>query len=89
MAENLKDLKAENEQLKAENADLKKKLEYTREQFVRLMSRNLDLSDRIEGDLEFRRRVHFTTGIYKKTDYDKKQQMGGLLGQCHLNYQPS
>ena len=57
MAENLKDLKAENEQLKAENADLKKKLEYTREQFVRLMSRNLDLSDRIEGDLEFRRRV--------------------------------
>lgn len=57
MAENLKDLKAENEQLKAENADLKKKLEYTREQFVRLMSRNLDLSDRIEGDLEFRRRI--------------------------------
>lgn len=57
MAENLKDLKAENEQLKAENADLKKKLEYTKEQFVRLMSRNLDLSDRIEGDLEFRRRV--------------------------------
>lgn len=57
MAENLKDLKAENEQLKAENADLKKKLEYTKEQFVRLMSRNLDLSDRIEGDLEFHRRV--------------------------------
>jgi transcriptional regulator GlxA family with amidase domain len=57
MADNVKELKAENEQLKAENAELKHQLDYTREQFVRLMSRNLDLSDRIEGDLEFRRRV--------------------------------
>lgn len=57
MADNVKELKAENEQLKAENAELKHQLDYTREQFVRLMSRNLDLSDRIEGNLEFRRRV--------------------------------
>lgn len=64
MADNMKELKAENERLKAENerqkaenAELKKQIDYTREQFVRLMSRNLDLSDRIEGDLEFRRRV--------------------------------
>lgn len=57
MADDLKKLKAENERLTAEVAELKKQLDYTREQFVRLMSRNLDLSDRIEGDLEFRRRV--------------------------------
>lgn len=57
MADDLKKLKAENERLTAENAELKQQLDYTREQFVRLMSRNLDLSDRIEGDLEFRRRV--------------------------------
>ena len=57
MADEMKELKAENERLKAENAELKQQLDYTREQFVRLMSRNLDLSDRIEGDLEFRRRV--------------------------------
>lgn len=57
MTDDLKKLKAENERLTAENAELKQQLDYTREQFVRLMSRNLDLSDRIEGDLEFRRRV--------------------------------
>ena len=57
MADQLKQLQAENDRLKAENAELKKQLDYTKEQFVRLMSRNLDLSDRIEGDLEFRRRV--------------------------------
>lgn len=57
MADDLKKLKAENERLTVENAELKQQLDYTREQFVRLMSRNLDLSDRIEGDLEFRRRV--------------------------------
>ena len=54
MADDLKKLKAENERLTAENAELKQQLDYTREQFVRLMSRNLDLSDRIEGDLEWR-----------------------------------
>ena len=57
MAENVKELKAEIEHLQAENAELRRQLDYTKEQFVRLMSRNLDLSDRIEGDLEFRRRV--------------------------------
>ena len=57
MADQLKQLQAENDRLKAENGELKKQLDYTKEQFVRLMSRNLDLSDRIEGDLEFRRRV--------------------------------
>lgn len=57
MADNVKQLQAEIERLKAENAELKKQLDYTKEQFVRLMSHNLDLSERIEGDMEFRRRV--------------------------------
>ena len=55
--EELKQLQEENEQLRAANAELRKQLDYTREQFVRLMSRNLDLADRIEGNMEFRRRV--------------------------------
>lgn len=57
MADQVKQLQAEIERLTAENAELRKQLNYTKDQFVRLMSRNLDLSDRIEGDLEFRRRV--------------------------------
>ena len=48
MAENVKELKAEIEHLQAENAELRRQLDYTKEQFVRLMSRNLDLSDRID-----------------------------------------
>lgn len=57
MADNQKQLQAENEQLRAENAELRKQLDYTREQFVRLMHRNLDLTDRIEDYMQFRQRV--------------------------------
>lgn len=57
MADNIKQLNARIEQLEAQNADLKKRLDYMNEQFVRLMSHNLDLSERLEGDMELRRRV--------------------------------
>lgn len=57
MADDVKKLKAEIERLKTENEELKKQLDYTQGQFVRLMSHNLDLSERLEGDMEMRRRV--------------------------------
>ena len=57
MADDVKQLKAEIERLKAENQELKQQLDYTRGQFVRLMSHNLDLAERLEDDMEMRRRV--------------------------------
>lgn len=64
MAQKDSDLKAEVDRLKAEvqrlteeNASQKEQIDYMREQFVRLMSHNLDLSERLEGDMEMRRRI--------------------------------
>ena len=57
MANDVKQLKAEIERLKAENQELKQQLDYTHGQFVRLMSHNLDLAERLEDDMEMRRRV--------------------------------
>ena len=57
MADDVKHLKAEIERLKAENQELKQQLDYTHGQFVRLMSHNLDLAERLEDDMEMRRRV--------------------------------
>lgn len=61
MADDIKKLKAEVERLTAENEDLKQQLLYTQQQFVRLMSHNLDLAERLEGDMEMRRRVDVAT----------------------------
>ena len=44
-------------QLQDENASLKKKVEELREEMLRLISRNLDLSERLEYDVELRRRT--------------------------------
>ena len=55
--DDVKQLKAEIERLTTENQELRQQLDYTREQFVRLMSHNLDLAERLEGDMELRRRV--------------------------------
>ena len=52
MADDVKQLKAEIERLKAENQELKQQLDYTHGQFVRLMSHNLDLAERLEDDME-------------------------------------
>jgi len=57
MADDVKQLKADVERLTAENAELKRQLDDVKDQFIRLISHNLDLTERIEGDMEFRRRV--------------------------------
>jgi len=41
----------------AENAVLKNEVEHLKDELVRLVSRNLDLSERMEADTELRRRV--------------------------------
>ena len=57
MADDTKKLKAECERLTAENATLKVEVERLKDELVRLVSRNLDLSERLEEDVEMRRRV--------------------------------
>jgi len=44
-------------QLQAEKAELQKEVEHLRSELIRLVSRNLDLSERLEEDLEMRRRT--------------------------------
>lgn len=52
-----KQLKADNERLQAENADLRRQIEEFKDQFIRLMNRNLALSEQLEEDVEQRRRA--------------------------------
>lgn len=57
MADDTKKLKAECERLTAENVTLKEEVERLRDELIRLVGRNLDLSERLEEDVEMRRRV--------------------------------
>lgn len=50
-------------QLQDENAFLKKEVEHLRDELVRLVSRNLDLSERLEYDVELRRRTEVAREI--------------------------
>ena len=49
--------KEEIQRLQEENAALRKELENLKNELIRLVSRNLDLSERLEEDLEMRRRT--------------------------------
>lgn len=53
----IKQLQADNERLSAENASLKQQMESLKEQFMRLMNRNLALSEQLEGDFMLRLRA--------------------------------
>ena len=43
--------------LQEENAELRREVEKLKNELIRLVSRNLDLSERLEEDLEMRRRT--------------------------------
>lgn len=49
--------------LQDENAFLKKELERLKDEMIRLVSRNLDLSERLEDDVELRRRTEVAREI--------------------------
>ena len=57
MAESKKQSKPDSEQLIAENAALRAEVERLKDELVRLVSRNLDLTERLEYDVELRRRT--------------------------------
>lgn len=50
-------------QLQEENAFLKKEVERLKDELVRMVSRNLDLSERLEWDVELRRRAQVAREI--------------------------
>jgi transcriptional regulator GlxA family with amidase domain len=49
--------KEEIQRLQEENAALRKEIDQLKDELIRLVSRNLDLSERLEEDLEMRRRT--------------------------------
>ena len=56
-AEEIKQLQDVCEHLKSENAFLKGEVERLKDELVRMVSRNLDLSEQLEWDVELRRRT--------------------------------
>ncbi len=64
---NPKDIKMKDQEeitrLREENAALRQEVDHLRNEMVRLVSRNLDLSQRLEEDIEFRRRTEVAREI--------------------------
>ena len=73
-------------QLQDENASLKKKVEELREEMLRLISRNLDLSERLEYDVELRRRTEVAREIMainleRQRNADLAETIGVSMGR--------
>ena len=51
------------QQLQAENAALRAEIDQLKDEMMRLISRNLDLSERLEDDVDLRRRVQVAREI--------------------------
>lgn len=77
----IKQILAENEQLKADNERLQ-------EDLIRLISHNLDLTERLEEDMEFRRRVEVARelleGNIKRQNNADLQDDGQLMALIDL-----
>lgn len=55
---------SELEQLRAENAALREEVSQLKDEMIRLVSRNLDLTERFEDDVDLRRRVQVAREIF-------------------------
>ncbi|MBQ2186427.1 MAG: hypothetical protein II402_06905, partial [Bacteroidaceae bacterium] len=53
------------QRLQEENAALREEVERLKNELIRLVSRNLDLSERLEEDLEMRRRTDVARELLK------------------------
>ena len=74
------------ERLKAENASLRQELERLKNEIIRLVSRNLDISERLEEDVELRRRAEVARELFegnlerqRNADLHDDAQLMGLI----------
>ena len=74
------------ERLKAENASLRQELERLKNEIIRLVSRNLDISERLEEDVELRRRAEVARELFegnlerqRNADLQDDAQLMGLI----------
>ena len=74
------------ERLKAENASLLQELERLKNEIIRLVSRNLDISERLEEDVELRRRAEVARELFegnlerqRNADLQDDAQLMGLI----------
>ncbi len=80
--EEIRRLQADNERLKAENADLRRQIEEMKDQFIRLMNRNLALSEQLEEDVEQRRRAEVARELMEGNA--KRQRNADLQDDAQL-----
>lgn len=89
-----KSLKAENQQLRKEVEKLRERVEHLRNEMIRLIGRNLDLSEQLEANVEFRRRALVAKEILsvnierqRNADLQDDSQLMGLL-ELRMEQQP-
>ena len=80
--EEIRRLQDDNERLKAENADLRRQIEEMKDQFIRLMNRNLALSEQLEEDVEQRRRAEVARELMEGNA--KRQRNADLQDDAQL-----
>ena len=80
--EEIRRLQADNERLKAENTDLRRQIEEMKDQFIRLMNRNLALSEQLEEDVEQRRRAEVARELMEGNA--KRQRNADLQDDAQL-----
>lgn len=80
--EEVRRLQADNERLQAENADLRRQVEEFKNQFIRLINRNLALSEQLEEDVEQRRRAEVARELMEGNA--KRQRNADLQDDAQL-----
>ena len=67
-------MKEDLKKLQEENAFLREEVDRLKDELIRLVSRNIDLSERLEGDIELRRRTEVAREIMEGSNNGQSKQ---------------
>ncbi|MCR5239797.1 MAG: hypothetical protein K6E15_06480 [Prevotella sp.] len=73
-------------QMQADNEALRHEVDQLKNEIIRLVERNLDLSQRLEEDVELRRRAEVAREILSKNIRTLQRRMQEVVGMTPVEY---